>query len=287
MAGSKAEKKQRLFNREFRLRTISSVFIVLIVLGAANYGGLAWTLTASVIALLSLSEYYRLIGKLNGTKISTGVAGVGYIFSVLFLFLAMKESAQAIILAMVLSLCVFAVFIVEIVRRQLTRDTSYAVGNAGGVISGVLYITVPWVCMIMLREYAFGRQILITILACTWSCDVFAYIGGRLFGSMKLCENVSPGKTVQGFVAGIIGSIIANALAMYYFSLPNNPLLLIGIICGTAGQAGDLAESLIKRETGEKDSGHVIPGHGGMLDRFDSILFNGLISYLVLRVILS
>ena len=107
-----------------------------------------------------------------------------------------------------------------------------------------------------------------------------------MFGTTKLCEHVSPGKTVQGFIAGIIGSLIVNAIAIYFFALPAYPLIFIGFICGIFGQVGDLAESLIKREAGEKDSGSLIPGHGGMLDRFDSILFNGLLTYLVLRVIL-
>lgn len=276
MAGLRAD-------RELRIRSISSVVIAAVIIGAINYGGYVWAGVASVIALMSLSEYYHLISKRKGYRVSPGV---GYIFSVLFLVAAMKEKTQPIILAMLLALCVCSVFVVEVFRRQMTRGESYAITNAGGVISGVLYIAVPWSCMIMLSDYAFGRQVLITIFVCTWGCDVFAYLGGRAFGSVKLCEYVSPGKTVQGFVAGILGSLLVNAGAIYFFRLPTYPLILIGFICGIAGQAGDLAESLIKREAGAKDSGQVIPGHGGMLDRFDSILFNGLLTYFVLRVVL-
>ncbi len=140
--------------------------------------------------------------------------------------------------------------------------------------------------MIMLRDYIVGREMLTTLFMCTWACDVGAYIGGKLFGTVKLCPNVSPGKTVQGFAAGIIGSLLVNAICIYAFSLPTYPLILIGFICGIFGQIGDLAESLIKREAKQKDSGKLIPGHGGMLDRFDSILFNGLLTYLLLRVVL-
>ena len=276
MAGLKAD-------NELRLRTLSSVGIVVLILWGINTGGLVWTLIAGVIALASLGEYYRLVSKIRGTRLSPGM---GYIFSLIFLIAAMREKPQPIVLGMILALCVCAVMTVEIFRRQMTRGNSNAVMNSGTVISGVLYITVPWTCMIMLRDYAFGRQVLDTLFFCTWGCDVGAYIGGKMFGSTKLCEYVSPGKTVQGFIAGIIGSLLANAGAIYFFSLPTYPLILIGFICGIFGQVGDLAESLIKREAGEKDSGHVIPGHGGMLDRFDSILFNGLLTYLVLRVIL-
>ena len=283
MADSRAEKN------ELRLRVLSSVGIVAVIMGTIYYGGYAWPLVAAIIAMSSLAEYYSLVNKFTaskrkGARISPGV---GYIFSLVFLIAALKENAQPIVLAMILSLCVCGVLVVEIIRRQTTRGESYAIQNVGAIISGVLYVTIPWVCMIMLRDYAFGRQILMTLFFCTWGCDVGAYIGGKLFGSVKLCEYVSPGKTVQGFVAGVIGSLIMNALCIYFFSFPTYPLILIGFICGIFGQVGDLAESLIKREAGQKDSGRVIPGHGGMLDRFDSILFNGLLTYLVLRVLLS
>ncbi len=276
MAGLKADS-------ELRLRTISSVGIVIVIIGAINYGGYLWAAVATAIALISLSEYYHLISRRKGYRVSPGI---GYIFSLFFMFAAMQDTPQPIILAMLLALCVCSVFVIEVFRRQMTRGESTAISNAGGVISGVLYITVPWACMVMLRDYVVGRQMLITIFVCTWGCDVFAYLGGKAFGSVKLCEYVSPGKTVQGFVAGIIGSLLVNAIAIYYFKLPTYPLILIGFICGIAGQVGDLAESLIKRESGEKDSGHLIPGHGGMLDRFDSILFNGLFTYFILRVLL-
>lgn len=276
MAGLRAD-------TELRLRSLSSVGIVVVILWGINMGGLIWTLIAGVIALSSLGEYYRLAGKIRGSRISPGM---GYIFSVAFLIAAVRENPQPIVLGMILSLCVCVVFLVEVFKRQMSRGTSNAVMNAGAVISGVLYITVPWTCMVVLRGYAFGRQILDTLFFCTWGCDVGAYIGGKMFGTTKLCEHVSPGKTVQGFIAGIIGSLIANAGALYFFTLPAYPLMFIGFICGIFGQAGDLAESLIKREANEKDSGRVIPGHGGMLDRFDSILFNGLLTYFVLRVIL-
>lgn len=276
MAGLKAD-------RELRLRTLSSIGIVVVILWGISEGGYIWAFIAGIIALMSLGEYYRLVGKHKGVRISPGV---GYIFSLAFMIAAIQENPQPIVLGMILALCVCTVFVVEVFRRQMTAGTSYAVFNSGAVVSGVLYIVVPWTCMVMLRNYAFGKQILDTLFVCTWGCDVGAYIGGKMFGTTKLCEHVSPGKTVQGFIAGIIGSLIVNAIAIYFFALPAYPLMFIGFICGIFGQVGDLAESLIKREAGEKDSGSLIPGHGGMLDRFDSILFNGLLTYLVLRVIL-
>ena len=279
MAASKADKQ------ELRLRALSSVGIVIVLIGAISYGGHAWTVVAGLIALSSLGEYYRLLNRKAERKAARISPGVGYIISVVFFFAATRENPQPIVVAMLLSLCVCGVFVVEIVRRQVTGGESFAITNAGAIISGVLYITVPWTCMIMLRSYIVGREMLLTLFLSTWACDVGAYIGGKLFGTVKLCPNVSPGKTLQGFVAGLVASLVVNALCVYVFSLPSE-MLFIGFICGIFGQVGDLAESLIKREADVKDSGQVIPGHGGMLDRFDSILFNALLTYLVLRVML-
>ena len=145
MAGLKAD-------NELRLRTLSSIAIVLVILWGINSGGLIWTVIAGLIALASLNEYYNLAGKIKGTRISPGV---GYIFSLAFIIAAERQNPQPIVLGMILSLCVCSVFIVEIARRQMTRGISYAIVNAGAVISGVLYITVPWTCMIVLRDYAF------------------------------------------------------------------------------------------------------------------------------------
>ena len=134
LKNSKAERK------ELQLRALSSVFIVLIVLGAIHYGKIFWTVTASLIALVSLDEYYRLLGRVKNTKLSPGI---GYIISAIFLFAATRENPQAIILAMILSLSVFFVFTLEIFKRQYYKGISNAIYNAGGIISGILYITVP------------------------------------------------------------------------------------------------------------------------------------------------
>ena len=287
MAGLKPDK-------ELRLRSISSVFIVIIVIGAIQIGGLIWSITASLIALLSLSEFYAMISKPRELarelererhKVSILSPGIGYIFSLIVLISAMHNS-RPIFIALVLSLEIYAIFLLEIFKRQYSKGESYAIFNSGGIITGVLYIAIPWTCMILLRSYDFGREILLMLFACTWGCDVFAYLGGRAFGHNKLCAYVSPGKTWEGFLAGVFGSILINAIAIYIFRLPSYPLIYIGGICGIAGQIGDLAESLIKREVGEKDSGHLIPGHGGMLDRFDSILLNALLTYFILEVLI-
>jgi phosphatidate cytidylyltransferase len=179
----------------------------------------------------------------------------------------------------------YSILMVEIVRRQIL-GFSHAVGNAGALLSGIIFIVIPWTCLILLHNMPTGRLVLVSLFACTWSCDVMAYLVGNRWGKTLLCASVSPGKTWEGFVGGALGSILMSALIIFYQQQPPFPLFLIGLICAIAGQFGDLAESLVKREAGVKDSGRLIPGHGGVLDRFDSILLNGLLTYLLYGVLL-
>ncbi len=286
MAGLKADK-------ELWTRTFSGAGIVILIIAGIYTGGLVWTLIAAVIALASLAEYYKILTEYMKRNYSEKFRkrtaeispGIGYAFSLLIL-IAATHGSSPLMIALFLCLGLFAVLMREILRKQLTHgNESYALSNAGGILSGVIYITIPWVCMILLRDYYIGEQILMTLFACTWSCDVAAYLGGRMFGNAKFCKYVSPSKTWAGFISGVVGSLLINAFAIYFFTLPAW-LLLIGVICGLAGQAGDLAESLIKREAEVKDSGSFIPGHGGFLDRFDSILINGALVYFMLEVVL-
>jgi phosphatidate cytidylyltransferase len=262
------------------LRLLSGIVVVGGILGGIWQGGWVWILVVTVLALLSLSEYYRLLSR--QFRVSRGV---GYI-AALAVILSSAEGVRPVSIALILSLTVYAILMIEIVRRQVL-GVSHAVGNAGASLSGILFIVVPWTCLILLHNLPTGRLILVSLFACTWSCDVTAYLVGSLWGKAPLCANVSPGKTWEGFIGGALGSILMSALIIFYQQQPPFPLFIIGLICSFAGQFGDLAESLIKRETGAKDAGRLIPGHGGVLDRFDSILLNGLLTYLLFGVFLA
>jgi phosphatidate cytidylyltransferase len=262
------------------LRFFSGIIVVAGILGGIRQGGWIWILVVALLALLSLTEYYRLLSR--QFRISRGA---GYV-AALAVILSSAEGARPVSIALILSLTVYAILMIEIVRRQVTGD-SCAVWNIGGALSGILFIVVPWTCLILLHNLPTGRLILVSLFACTWSCDVMAYLVGNRWGVMILCENVSPKKTWEGFLGGALGSILMIALIIFYQEQPVFPLFWIGLLCAFAGQFGDLAESLIKRETGVKDAGKLIPGHGGVLDRFDSILINGLLTYLLFGVFLA
>ena len=125
-----------------------------------------------------------------------------------------------------------------------------------------------------------GCALVWVLFACTWASDTFAYFIGSAFGSHKLASSISPGKTVEGFLGSIIGTILtAIVVGTIIFGLPLVKMAVAGFILALAATLGDLVESVLKRFAGIKDSGFFLPGHGGALDRFDSILFTAPVFY--------
>jgi phosphatidate cytidylyltransferase len=147
---------------------------------------------------------------------------------------------------------------------------------------GIALVTVPFCALIWLdRSYfpgaaaRFGPRAIIFLLVVVWSCDSFAYYVGRALGRRRLAPVVSPKKTVEGSLGGFVGAVVVAAAAARIFLREFSPAeaALIGGLASSAGQAGDLVESMFKRAAGVKDSGLFLPGHGGFYDRVDSLLF--------------
>lgn len=159
-------------------------------------------------------------------------------------------------------------------------------GERTASVSATSFVT-AYACMfsfmVALRERANGRELMLMTLLTVWGADAMAYFVGRKFGGRKICERISPGKTISGSIAGAVTALIlAPALSMLMRSIPtfaaNSPApieaLPIGLIGGVVGQLGDMCKSVIKRDLKIKDFGIIIPGHGGILDRFDSLLIS-------------
>lgn len=149
---------------------------------------------------------------------------------------------------------------------------------------GPLFVGVPLTCLAMLRRDmgAAGASYVVMTLMFAWFGDTGGYFAGRYFGKNKLYPAVSPKKTVEGALGGLGGSVLGALLAHFWY-LPSIPLwhaVPLAIVAGALGQLGDLGESLIKRSTGVKDSGAIVPGHGGILDRVDALMLTSAVVYL-------
>lgn len=275
------EKLKQFFKSspELQLRAFSSVFIVIAVLGGILLGGLVWDTIASVIAMLSLWEFH----KLQSTKLTT--SPVLALLSGLFILVgtAFELMTLSTILCSISAVAFIALFL-EVLKKQVSGSSS-ALVSMGATVAGIAYIILPWSFLILIRSRDLGAMFLITLFFCTWSCDVAAYFVGSRLGRNLLCSQVSPHKTWEGFLAGAAASFLCGGLMALLFQFPPMPLLLLGLLCGIAGQLGDLGESVLKREAGVKDSGSLIPGHGGLLDRFDSILVNGTLAFVIFELV--
>lgn len=266
------------FIKNLLKRSLSGAVIAIVILTGIAVGGYLWSSIVFLIAMISLKEYYNIISR--RLKVSTNL---GLILGAILLVAVICDVQPYTFIGM-LPLFVFFVLAVEMVRKQIS-GSSTAIEDVSGIISGLVYIILPWTFAIILRNSPSGKIIVFAIFMCTWSCDVFAYFVGSRFGRHKLCEQISPKKTWEGFCSGAAGSFLAAALIAYLYGFPPLPLVIIGLVCGIAGQMGDLEESIIKREGKVKDSGNLIPGHGGMLDRFDSILISMAIIFFTFEVI--
>jgi phosphatidate cytidylyltransferase len=163
-----------------------------------------------------------------------------------------------------------------------SRPLSEVAPFAGGTLLGVLWIGFLFAHVVLIRGFDYRGEHLYALLAAIWLGDTAAYLTGRAFGRTKLAPWISPGKTVVGLFGGLAGGVLGIIVVDWSVGLDlQRPIdaIVLGVLLGFAGVAGDLAESALKRGAGVKDSGALFPGHGGVLDRFDSLLFAAPVMY--------
>jgi len=230
-------------------------FFVYIVLWSPSW---AFSVTVAAVAILCFIEYSDLTA-LHGIA-KPGI--FGYAAGLLILFLPSKEGSFFVLVALLgMSLAL---------RSHELRD---ALPFAGALLLGVAYVFGSLRCAIELR--AINTYWLFFALSLNWAGDIAALYVGRLVGRHKLAPHVSPGKSWEGSIASTVASLIYGAFYFHYL-LPSAPMaesLGLTVAANVAGQFGDLCESALKRGAGVKDSGRLLPGHGGWLDRVDSSLF--------------
>lgn len=157
---------------------------------------------------------------------------------------------------------------------------------AASTFGSIAWLSVPCVLMVWMREN-FSPKMVLLVFALLWANDTFAYLTGRLLGKHKLFERISPGKTIEGSVGGLVLTLAGIVVFSYCVDwLPLKVAVGMGLVAVVFGTLGDLCESMLKRQAGVKDAGKLIPGHGGILDRFDSVLFTMPFVYVFLLFLL-
>lgn len=240
-------------------------------------------------AVLSLVGVHEMISCI-GMKSAYLYTVPAYLFAIGAPILAYcrAETAMSTMLLLQFVLMIYILFM-AVVRRGRDKVTDLAVYYMTS-----FYVIVSFASVVLLRMSENGNYLYLLAFIGPWVSDTFAWLCGRLFGKHKLIPEVSPKKTVEGAVGGVVFAGLAFALYGFLVSLlndavtPNYVLLAVaGVICAIVSQFGDLIASFIKRQYGVKDYGSVFPGHGGVMDRFDSVLLAAPILYLVLTYIPS
>jgi phosphatidate cytidylyltransferase len=286
-----------------RQRTISSVFIVALTIVPAFFGRYIFAVLVAAVTALALHELYRMFRHTGARPLDWA----GYLALASLLAAALSGRWAGWSAGIVVATVLLPLLVVIFRADHRGALTDWALTVAGG-----LYIALPAAHFVLLRELAgatgtsldrvdasgawqySGGAVLALGLAwyllaqiVTWLTDVGAYLVGRTWGRRKLAPVVSPGKSVEGALGGLVGGALAAWGAAAAFGLPVAPLAALagGAVLSALGQLGDLAESLLKRQAGVKDSGTLIPGHGGILDRIDSLLFVATATYYLARLL--
>jgi len=263
------------------IRTLSGAVYVALIVWAILWNNFAFAAVFAVLSALTTYEFHKLTNKQENVN---ALAWLGALTSfMLFLFSFMIPLRKDIylfnslvsILIFIYLFLIFGTFTIEIFRKK-----SNPINNVAYIFLGQIYIALPFICMLSIIQ-AFEPIFLLALFLIIWVNDTFAYLSGSAFGKHKMFPKISPKKSWEGFIGGLIGALIA-AYLLFRF-LPTeifnyNALnlwqwLLFALIIVIFGTIGDFFESLIKRTIGVKDSGNIMPGHGGFLDRFDSVIF--------------
>lgn len=257
----------------FTTRTFTAVIFVVVMLGSVLLGQNVFSVLLLIITLLSLNEFIVLV---SGEKIQPAVWPTIITGGITYSLLAANAMGflptEAILLIIPV---IFLLFIIELWRNKSNPFTNIAMSSLG-----IIYIAFPFGLMmyffdplVLSGTYHYG--IVLGYLVILWLNDTGAYFVGSLLGTHKLFERISPGKTWEGSAGGALFAMLtAWGLSFLFKQLDGTQWILLALLIVITGTLGDLVESMLKRSLGIKDSGSILPGHGGMLDRFDAVLLS-------------
>jgi len=253
-----------------KTRAITAFFFTLVMLGSVFLGPYTFTIFYLLLSLLALREFYNLV-KTAGIKPHGGVGLV--ISAAIFLitasvYLWQLESKYFMLLIPLL----FSVFVITLYQHQESPFTGIAY-----TFAGIIYVTLPF-CFFYALGFSFTPQdfnfhLPLAFLLMLWASDTGAYLFGRKLGKTKLFERHSPKKSWEGFFGGVLTSVlVAYIISIFFTDISAAVLMGMAVLVVSFGTLGDLVESMLKRSLNVKDSGSLLPGHGGLLDRFDGLL---------------
>ena len=273
--------------KNFIVRTLSGAVLLLVILGAMWVGYYGYLTLLLFITVAGTWEFYSL-AKAKGYEpqrsLGVAMATLFYVAAAMISIMAVDGVKQfadndtitllVAILAIVIILFVAVVFVEEIFRNRTTP-----IANISTTIAGVGYVALPMALMTVMPMLIGGngdwRAIyFLFYLFLVWGNDIFAYLAGVTMGRHKMCERLSPKKSWEGFVGGVLGSLAVGAVGAAVLDKSYVVWMGLALIVSLSSVVGDLVESMFKRDAGVKDSGNIIPGHGGILDRFDAFIIS-------------
>ena len=261
------------------VRTLSGAVLAAVVLGAVVWSQWSFGILLAALLVVGLSEFYTLAEK-QGSKpqrIVGLVAGL-VLFALNFAFISddiqiLGSARQVFVCGLAfLLLSLPAMFICELYRRQ-----ENPAANIGTTLMGVVYVALPLSVMCYFPMFGGGTwnpRVMVFYIFIIWANDVFAYLVGMSIGRHRLFERLSPKKSWEGFFGGIVGAVAMGLVAARMLEGGYAAWAGLALVAAVSGVLGDLVESMFKRAAGVKDSGTLIPGHGGVLDRFDAMLLS-------------
>lgn len=272
-----------------KTRAITGLFFVLVMLASVFLGPWVFSGFYLLLGVACLIEFYGMFdpsgreteaGQPSGIRPDRWIGGLLGALGLALLMLVNLGVVHSSLTALIL------LVVPLMLIRQLYRVDSFPFGRIAGTILGYVYVLLPFYCFYLLGfiQGAFNGLLPLGFLLILWANDTGAYLIGRSFGRHKLFERISPKKTWEGFAGGLISTIL---VAIILFNQTDSTLalwhwLVVAVLIAVVGTLGDLVESLLKRSLNVKDSGSILPGHGGLLDRFDGLLLAAPVVYLFL-----
>lgn len=261
-----------------KTRVISAAAAIVLLAVIVYLGGVAIGIAVSILAFIGIHEFYKALSK-GGYK---PVYALGYISCLPLVYAALSGMLPVRFLlgsqdvALAAAVFVFALLVV-LFCLVMFSDGKYGIKDAAVTLFGIVYVAFPLSFVILTRHMDYGYLYMWMIFIGAWATDTFAFFTGVTIGKTKIVPKISPKKSLEGCIGGVIGCVaVMAAFGAYFKNVLGVPVIhfaLIGLICGVISQLGDWSASVVKRSVGIKDYGNIMPGHGGVLDRVDSILF--------------